>query len=195
MGCWQRWLGCMWTWIQWTMERCSVQQRIFCVEQFVLIKSIVSVQWEIRRKFGDDQQHGAAPSRKIIGQWVRQWHETGSVQVKACTRRNTVRSPENIQCVKINLERSPRRSLRQHSQLLNLSDRSVRRILHHNLYFHPYKLQIVQESTAAHKALCVRFCQEMVHMHADLQFTAPYCSQLFMRVFESSSFYSHPPSH
>jgi len=48
----------------------------------VLSKSIVSVQREFRRKFGDDRQRGAAPSRKIIGQWVRQWRETGSVQVK-----------------------------------------------------------------------------------------------------------------
>jgi hypothetical protein len=145
----------------------------------VLSKSIVSVQREFRRKFGDDRQRGAAPSRKIIGQWVRQWRETGSVQVKARTRRNTVRSPENIQRVRIALERSPRRSVRRHSQLLNLSDRSVRRILHHDLHFHPYKLQIVQELTAAHKALRVRFCQQMVHTHADLQFTGPYCSKLF----------------
>ena len=161
------------------MERWSVQQRIFCVEQFVLSKSIVSVQREFRRKFGDDRQRGAAPSRKIIGQWVRQWRETGSIQVKARTRRNTVRSPENIQRVRIALERSPHRSARRHSQLLNLSDRSVRRILHHDLHFHPYKLQIVQELTVAHKALRVRCCQQMVHTHADLQFTRPYCSKLF----------------
>jgi len=139
------------------MERWSVQQRIFCVEQFVLSKSIVSVQLGFRRKFGDDRQRGAAPSRKIIGQWVRQWRETESVQVKARTRRNTVRSPENIQRVRIALEMSPRRSVRRHSQLLNLSDRSVRRILHHDLHFYPYKLQIVQGLTAAHKALRVRF--------------------------------------
>ena len=104
------------------MERWSVQQRIFCVEQFVLSKSIVSVQREFCRKFGNDRQCGAPPSRKIIGQW----RETGSVQVKAPTRRNTVRSPENIQRVTRALERSPRRSVRRHSQLLNLSDRSVR---------------------------------------------------------------------
>ena len=90
------------------MECWSVQQRIFCVEQFVLSKLIVSVQQEFCQKFGDDWQRGAASSRKIIGQWVRQWRETGSVQVKARTRRNTVRSPENIQRVRIVLERSPR---------------------------------------------------------------------------------------
>jgi len=63
-----------------------MQQRIFFVEQFVLSKSIISVQREFHRKFGDDWQCGAAPSRKIISQWVRQWRETGSVQVKARTR-------------------------------------------------------------------------------------------------------------
>jgi hypothetical protein len=52
----------------------------------MLSKSIVSVQQKFRRKFGDDQQRGAAPSRKIIGQW----RETGSVQVKAHTHCNTV---------------------------------------------------------------------------------------------------------
>ena len=43
----------------------------------MLSKSIVSVQREFRRNFGDDRQRGAAPSRKIIGQW----REAGSVQV------------------------------------------------------------------------------------------------------------------
>jgi hypothetical protein len=50
------------------MEHWSVQQRIFCVEQFVLSKSIVSMQREFCWEFGDDGQRGAAPSRKIIGQ-------------------------------------------------------------------------------------------------------------------------------
>ena len=84
----------------------------------MLSKSIESVQREFGRKFGDGRQRGAAPSRKIIGQW----RETGSVQGKFRTRQNTVRSPENIQCVGIALERSPRRSVQGHSQLLNLSD-------------------------------------------------------------------------
>ena len=97
-----------------------MQQHIFCVEQFVLSKSIVSVQREFRRKFGDDRQRGAARSRKIIDQWVHQWRETGSILVKACTYQNTVWSPENIQRVRIALERSPRQLVWRHSQLLNL---------------------------------------------------------------------------
>ena len=134
----------------------------------MLSKSIVSVQREFHRKFGDDRQCEAAPSRKLIGQSVHQWRETGFVQVKGRTHRNTVRSPENIQRVRIALERSPRRSVQRHSQLLNLLDRSVQRILHLDLHFHPYKLQIIEELTATHKALRIRCCQQMVHTHANL---------------------------
>jgi hypothetical protein len=66
----------------------------------VRVKSIVCVQRVFRRKFGHDRQRGAAPSRYVIGRWVRQWRETESVQVKARTGRNTVQSPENIQRVR-----------------------------------------------------------------------------------------------
>ena len=58
--------------------------------------------------------------------------------------------------------------MRRHFQLLNLSDRCVRRILYRDLHFHPYKLEIVNELTVAHKALRVRCCQQMVHTHANL---------------------------
>jgi hypothetical protein len=51
MGRWQRWLGTVWPWIQWTMERWSLQQRIFCVEQFVLTLSLlmshICVVWQL----------------------------------------------------------------------------------------------------------------------------------------------------
>jgi hypothetical protein len=64
--------------------------------------------------------------------------------------------------------------MQRHSKLLNLLDRSVRRILYHDLHFHPYKLQIIQELTAAHKALRVRCCQQMVHTHARRPLEVPH---------------------
>jgi hypothetical protein len=100
------------------MERWSVQQRTVCVEQFVLSKSIVHVQLEFRRKFGDYRQREAAPSRNIISQW----RQTGSVLVKARTRRNTVRSPVNIQRVRIAFERSLCRSVWRHCHGGHLKD-------------------------------------------------------------------------
>jgi len=41
--------------------------------------------------------------------------------------------------------KSPRRSVRRHSAAIGLPDRSVRRILHKDLNFHPYKTAIAQE--------------------------------------------------
>jgi hypothetical protein len=68
----------------------------------------------------------------------------------------------------------------------------VQRILHHDLHFRPYKLQIVRELTAAHKALRVRCCQQMVHMHADLgRFLIMSDEAIFS--LNGSSFHSHPP--
>lgn len=40
---------------------------------------------------------------------------------------------------------SPTRSAHKHAYALGLSDRTVRRILHTDLKFHPYKLMIVQK--------------------------------------------------
>ena len=41
-------------------------------------------------------------------------------------------------------ERSPRRSAVRHATTLGITPRSVRRILHNDLHYHPYKIQIVQ---------------------------------------------------
>jgi len=41
--------------------------------------------------------------------------------------------------------KSPRRSVRSHSAAIELSDRSVRRILHKDLNFRPYKIVIAQK--------------------------------------------------
>jgi len=41
--------------------------------------------------------------------------------------------------------KSARRSVRRHSAATGLSDRSVRRVLHKDLNFRPYKIAIVQE--------------------------------------------------
>ena len=50
-----------------------------------------------------------------------------------------------IEAVRASVLRSPRRSARKHASALGLSNRSVRRIIHDDLHFHPYKMAIVQE--------------------------------------------------
>jgi len=57
----------------------------------------------------------------------------------------TVRTPENGNKVRMATVKSPRRSVSRHSATIGLSDRSVRRILHKDLNFHPYKIATVRE--------------------------------------------------
>ena len=57
----------------------------------------------------------------------------------------TVRTPENIDKVRMAILKSLRRSVRRHSAAIGLSDRSVRRILHKDLNFRLYEIAIVQE--------------------------------------------------
>jgi hypothetical protein len=50
-----------------------------------------------------------------------------------------------VAAVRAQIEQSPRHSAQKHVDALQLSDQSVRRILHRNLKMHPYKIAIAQE--------------------------------------------------
>ncbi|KAG8320910.1 hypothetical protein J6590_058067 [Homalodisca vitripennis] len=57
--------------------------------------------------------------------------------------------------------RSPRRSAKQHALRLGISNTSVRRILHQELNFHSYKIQIEQSLKPTGHQKRVQFCEEM----------------------------------
>jgi hypothetical protein len=59
-------------------------------------------------------------------------------------RPRTVRTPENVNRVRPAVLQSPRRSARRQSVALQLPN-TVRRVLHKDLSFNPYKVQLVQE--------------------------------------------------
>jgi hypothetical protein len=54
---------------------------------------------------------------------------------------NTILAPERIAIMKEVIEKIPQPSARRHSVSLGLSKASVRRILHKDLHFFPYKIQ------------------------------------------------------
>ncbi|GBN45007.1 hypothetical protein AVEN_56204-1 [Araneus ventricosus] len=64
---------------------------------------------------------------------------------KSPGRPRHVRTPENVAAVRDAVTQSPRRSARKQASALRLSQRSLRRILHGDLKFHPYKIMLVQE--------------------------------------------------
>jgi hypothetical protein len=88
----------------------------------------------------------AVPSAQVIKTWVRNFEATGSTLKKKGGSVKTVRTPENIAVVTEATVTSPRRSARRHSVSLRLSEASDRRILHKDLHFYRYKIQVTSNS-------------------------------------------------
>jgi len=108
--------------------------------------TIVAVQRAVRTRY-QIPPRDRVPDRKSILLWVENFRGTGSVSKKRRGRPRTSRTPENIEAVRRSVLQSPRRSARKHASALGISNRSVRRILHQYLHFHPYKMVVVQELT------------------------------------------------
>jgi hypothetical protein len=124
------------------MEQWTGAQRAFAVKTFYKNgDSFVIVQREFRRVFGIHRNR-AVPSAHAIKTWVQNFEATGSTQKKKVCSVKTVRTPKNIAVVREAIERSPHRYARRHSVSLGLSEASVRRILHKDLHFYPYKIQV-----------------------------------------------------
>ena len=97
-----------------------------------------------RRHF-DIGRKGKVPTCQTLKNWVTQVRATASiVNKKPPGRPLTVRTPENMRRVAHAFQRSPQRSACCHSIALHLTPRTVRRILHEDLKFHPFNIQLVQ---------------------------------------------------
>ena len=99
------------------------------------------------------------PSRNTVLLWVRNFRETASaVKRKPPGRKPSIGTPENIERVHQAFVRSPRRSASRNAIALRMSDLTVRRILHEDLNFYPYKMVMVQaindQDTVNRKTLC-----------------------------------------
>ncbi|PSN40368.1 hypothetical protein C0J52_27245 [Blattella germanica] len=69
-------------------------------------------------------RHLRVPDRRTIVRWVQSWREHGKVENKKSSGRpRTVRTPENINRVRAEIQQSPQRSARRHSLTMQISDR------------------------------------------------------------------------
>ena len=118
-----------------TMEPWSVQHRAFVVEGYLKNgDSVLRTQHLFQRHFHVDL-HGPIPSRNIIFRCVQNLRLTASAANKSPPGRvRNVRTPQNIDRVRVAVIRSPRRSTRKQGAALRISDHSVRRILHLDLH-------------------------------------------------------------
>lgn len=108
-------------------------------------QSVIATQRAFRRHF-NIPRNDSVPQANTIRSWVRQLEETGStLRMDRHGRNRSIRTPENVERVRAAVLRSPHRSAQRHALALGISDRSVRRMLHMDLNFHPYKIMITQE--------------------------------------------------
>jgi len=128
------------------MEQRIAQHRAFVVEAYFKNgDSAVTTQRLFHRHF-NISCHSRVPCCNTIKEWVQNFKENASVlKRKPRGRIPMVRTPENVDKVRMAIVTSARHSVRRNCAAIGLSDGSVRGILHKDLNFHPYKIAIVQE--------------------------------------------------
>lgn len=132
----------------------SIVERAKCAVWYEWLKSNVAVQRKFRAEFSKD-----APHIHSIQKWHKALLETGSVLDKEREKKPSVCTEENVQKVQQHFEESPSTSTRQAARELQISRRSVQRILH-DFSWHPYKLQIVQQLYEEDKENRVEFARD-----------------------------------
>jgi hypothetical protein len=126
------------------MEQWSTQHRAFVVKIFLKIVTVFKTQ-RIFRKHFNISRHGKVPCRNTIQLWVENFRTSASASKKQHSGSvSTMRSPQNVEAVRHSFIRGSRCSARRYSVALEISNRSVRRILHKDLNFHPYKMAVVR---------------------------------------------------
>ena len=110
------------------MSNWSLDKLIFVTEKyFSCNNSVVAAQRAFRLHY-NVKSKSAAPSRKTILRCVENVRKPGSVMTIK-KRTPTVRTPENIQVVRENIEASSSKSIRRLSQEAEVSATSTYRIL------------------------------------------------------------------
>lgn len=125
------------------MERFTTEQRAKIVEFYFRYNcSIVAVQRSYRR-FVDN---GRIPSKNGIKKLISRFQETGTTAEKPrCGRPKTSRTAIFIERVETSVAAAPKISTRRRSTQLRISRTSLQRILHDDLHYYPYKIQITQK--------------------------------------------------
>ena len=158
----------------------STEHLAFVVETYFKCGDfVIAAQRQFHTHFGIARQ-GRLPNRKTILLWMRNFRQTSSaLKRKSPGTPCRVCTSETITTVRHAVTTSPQRSTAKHALALGLSDRSVRRRLHLDLKFHPYKIMMVQELQECdwheRQAACERMlanvppghllCSDKAHFH------------------------------
>jgi hypothetical protein len=109
----------------------SVKQRIKTALFFIETGSVLVTQRRFRAHF----QTRWAPPFKTVHKLHNQFNNDGSVLERKRRRPSSVRSLENIDAIRVTLQRSPSKSTRKAAAQLRISRRSVQQILRSHFEF------------------------------------------------------------
>jgi hypothetical protein len=124
------------------MECRSVQHWIAAVELLTKTESDTAIHCNFRQQF----QRCDAPCSNTQLLWVSKWCQEGSVKdIKPQGCPFSAPEPDNMKQVRDTMLQSPRKSAQQQALTCCLNKWSVGRILHKDLYYHPYKIQVAKE--------------------------------------------------
>ncbi len=145
------------------MSEWKAVERAFVLESFFKCgESYIKTIRAFRRKFKIAPRK-PVPSKNTVKLWVKNFREKGILRKsKPPGLPRSSRTPENIERVRNAFQKSPRRSLRKHAANLGLKPTTVRRILHDDLNYHPYKLLMTQELLPTDPAARLDFSQRVL---------------------------------
>jgi hypothetical protein len=144
-----------------SIEHCTVTHRAFGVKAYLKNnESMVKTRCLFRRRFSI-HRNVSVPSKITINSWVLNFRETASaIRKRPLGRPRTLRTPENVNRVWAAVLQSLWRSARRQSVALQLPNTTVHHILHKDLSFHPFKVQLVQELSDSDVENIQRFCEQ-----------------------------------
>lgn len=105
-------------------------------------------------------------NKMFVYRTITRYNDTDSIKKRhGGGHPTTATSSEMVRKVKARIERNPRQSAVKLAKSLNVSARSIGRILKNKLQLKPYKLQKVQDLTLAQKATRLKRAKNLKHLH------------------------------
>ena len=133
--------------------RLTLEQKTKTVLFFAETKSVVLTQQRFRAHFHTRW----APCRQTVRRLFQAFQTKGTLLEPKRPRVSTVRTPENIEAVRVAMTRSPSKSTRTLSRQLGIRRSSIQNILHKDLHLFPYKITMAHKLQANDRQRRVQF--------------------------------------
>lgn len=125
--------------------------------------SYVSAQ-RVFRTYFNIPHNDPVPSPHAMKILIKKFEKTGFTLEKKIGSVKSVHTPVNVARMEDALQGSLTRSTRRHAVSLLITDRNVRRILHEDLHYQPYKTEIVHALKDVDHANRLAFYQQLLIM-------------------------------